>query len=89
MLRHLSVGLLIYVLHAFATSRLHTISLPKTSLPFAPPILIDKTIGHQRVRGRGHAIAVFYKSHWNAILQPTRGFELDFKPFAITPLSIG
>ena len=68
--RHFPAGLTQYVLHAFATeSPPYHVTTDDVS---TPPILIDvaKITGHQCVRGRGGAIAVLYKTHWNGSSVP-------------------
>ena len=60
-------------------------SRPPTTLLLTtfPPTLIEviKFLGHQCVRGRGGAIAVFYETHWKGILRPTWERELDLQAF--------
>ena len=42
---------------------------------------VAKITGHQRVRGRGGAIAVLYETHWKGVIRPIWERELDLQAF--------
>lgn len=74
-----------------ALSTRSSTAIPPTRPPFhitsndvsTPPrrLTVASISGHQVIRGRGGVIAVLYKTHWNSLLCPSWGRELDFHPF--------
>ena len=78
----LPAGLSKYVLHSFTDK----------SPPFHPtteyvvksgiPVDIEKTTGHQLVRGRGGKLAVMYETHWEGLSSITWEREIDLKNFS-------
>lgn len=87
--RHLPAGLTQFALHAVTTKS--PPSHVTSSDVSIPPTLIDvaKIIGHQLLRGRGGALAVFYETHWKGLLRPIGNANWIFNPSIQTFLPTG
>ena len=79
--KYLPAGLTQYVLNNFSKkSPAYYITQDDVSTPIQR-FELEKTAGHQSVRGRGGVIAMMYETHWTGLCEPSWEREMDLQLF--------
>ena len=77
--KYLPAGLTKYVLNIFSKkSHPHHVTQDDVSAPLQR-LKVEKTTGHQSVRGRGGVIAVLYKTYWGGLSEPSWERDKDLQ----------